>query len=227
MFKGKLAVLGLVALSLLVVNGVAFAGIIDPCASSCTLTLQGVPVACLFVCPLGDTNNWIDQGGLAGSGIGFFMSVTVIDNLGNPIPNIPGPDFWVVDCNTNTLNLCAGAASTGADAATDATGSTTIGQLGTTTAGGCTDGLRVVVQGNILQETPPNCTQDICKLVLVRSPDIDGDLEVTLADLSAFAMAFPPQPPDTCSDFDCNGVVDLADLSRFAFHFGPPGHICS
>jgi hypothetical protein len=229
MFKGKLAVLGLVAAALLVVNGVAFAGIIDPCASSCTLSLVGANpplVACLFVCPQGDTNNWIDQNGLPGSGDGFFMTVTVIDNLGFPIPNIPGPDFWVVDCNTAALNLCAGAASTGADAATDATGTTTIGQLGTTTAGGCTDGLRVVVQGNILQENPPTCT-DICKTVLVRSPDITGNLLVDLADLSAFALSFPPNPFDTCCDFDCNATVNLGDLSRFAFHFGPPGHVCN
>lgn len=231
MVKGRLAVLCLVAVSLLMVYGVASAGIIDPCVSYCMLSATGGaagPPFPLFSCPQGDTDVFVDQVGGTGSGVGFLITVCVLQSDGTPIPNIPPSDFWLVDCDPiNDAVLCGGSASSGADSLTNAAGMTTLGGLGTLTAGGCADGLTLVVQGFAIQDSLTNCTTAVCKPIDVRSPDIDGNLLVNLQDLSIFATSFPPNPLDPCCDFDINGIVNLQDLAKFAFHFGPPGHQCN
>jgi len=62
-----------------------------------------------------------------------------------------------------------------------------------------------------------------------KSPDMDGSASVNLADLSIFALAWPPGAYDYCADFDCNGVIALPDLAQFAAHWphvGPLPGIC-
>jgi hypothetical protein len=205
-----------VATTLLLVAGVASAGIIDPCNSPATF--NGTLPACLFVCPQGDTDSFAVQG--------FTLSFIINDLGGAPIPDIPGTDFYMIDCDpVLDLTLCAGSASSAADSATNGNGQTTMSN-GSMSAGGCADGISVVVQGFILQDPNDNCN-DYCWDVKVRSPDINGDLVVNLVDLALFAACFPPQPYDPCCDFDCNATVNLQDLARFAFHFGPPGHQCN
>ena len=125
MFKRKLAVLCLAAASLLVVYGIASAGIIDPCASSCSIVATGgaTPPGTapgpagfwpLFVCPQGDTDFYVDQVGGTASNVGYYLLVTMIDNTANPIPDLPPSDFWVIDCDPiNDVALCGGSASTG------------------------------------------------------------------------------------------------------------------
>lgn len=206
----------LVATMMLLVAGVASAGIIDPCNSP--VVYNGPAIACLFVCPQGDTDTFANQG--------FTFGFTINDLGGSPIGNIPGSDFYLIDCDpVLDLTLCAGSASSAADSATNANGQTTMSN-GTMSAGGCADGLSVVVQGFILEDPANNC-DPYCFNILVRSPDIDGSLVVNLVDLSLFAACFPPLPYDKCCDFDCNATVNLQDLARFAFHFGPPGHECN
>jgi hypothetical protein len=221
MCKGKLAVLCLVAVSLLLVSGItgtANAGIIDPCVSYWELHAVVSPCP-LFVCPQGDTDSFLDQG--------WWIWICVIDITGQPIPAIPATDFWLVDCDPNAdAALCGGSASSGADSMTNAQGMTTM-SLGGLTGGGCADGMALVAQNFVILDSLSNCTTPFCCPIWLRSPDIDGSLEVNLVDLSIFASSFPPQPYDTCCDFDINATVNLQDLSRFAFHFGPPGHICN
>lgn len=234
MFKGKLAVLCLLAASLLMIQGIAFAGIIDPCVSNCTLSGVGGGTPgvngnfALFVCPQGDTDTFDDQIGGLGSTVGFLISITMLETGSIPIPNIPGSDFWLVDCDPiNDAILCGGSASSGADSLTNAAGETTMGGLGGFQGGGCVDGMSVVVQGNALLDPVVSCAAAKCLGISIRSPDMNGDNLVALADLSIFATAFPPQPYNTCADFDLSNVVNLSDLARFAFHFGPPGHACN
>ena len=206
----------LTATMVLLVAGVASAGIIDPCNSPVVYT--GPVVACYFSCPQGDTDTFAEQG--------FTFSFTINDLLGAPVPDIPGSDFWLVDCDpTGTLVLCGGSASSAADSATNGNGQTTMSN-GTLNAGGCTDNLSVVVQGFVLEDPGTGC-QPYCYDIWVRSVDLDGSLEVNLVDLAMFSACFPPQPYDKCCDFDCNATVNLQDLARFAFHFGPPGHKCN
>jgi hypothetical protein len=206
----------LFAASLLLVAGIASAGIIDPCGPP--VIFNGVQPACYFACPAGDTEAFYLQG--------FWFSFTINDLAAAPVADIPGTDFWLVDCDPiNDLALCAGSASSAADSATNALGKTTMSN-GSLSAGGWADGLSPVVQGYVLEDPGAGCTA-YCFDVAVRSPDISGDGEVGLVDLSIFASAFPPQPFQTRADMDCSGIINIQDLARFAFHFGPPGHKCN
>lgn len=228
MCKGKLAVFGLVAAALLVLNGIAFAGIIDPCKSYCEVLNAGPSggTCCLLVCPQGDTDPFCDQGPGPGPGTGWYIRICVFEADGTPIPNIPPADFWLIDCDPlGDITLCAGSASVAADSLTNENGYTTMCNS-VMAAGGCADGLATVVQGFVLLDTT-TCTTPICKDIEVRSPDIDGSLCIDIVDLSLFAASFPPQAYDKCCDYNCDGIVDIVDLSLFAFHFGPPGHRCS
>ena len=203
-----------VAVALLAVAGVASAGIIDPCDSP--VVYSGPAIACYFACPQGDTDTFSQQG--------FTLAFTINDVGGQPIPDIPGSDFWLIDCDpSGNLALCAGSASSAADSATNSAGQTTMSN-GTLNAGGCADGLSPVVQGFVLEQAP-SC-DPYCLNIWVRTPDLDGNLVINLVDLGNFSACFPPQPYDKCCDFDCNATVNLQDLARFAFHFGPPGHKC-
>jgi hypothetical protein len=56
----------------------------------------------------------------------------------------------------------------------------------------------------------------------VRSPDVNGDDSVALADLRVFQQAFVQQEPGWRGDFDCDGVIALGDLSFFQRHFVAP-----
>jgi hypothetical protein len=207
----------LFAASLLLVAGIASAGIIDPCTTG-NVVYNGTEPICYFACPQGDTDSFNLQG------LGW--SFTILDLVGAPVADIPGTDFWLVDCDAALdLALCAGSASSAADSATNDLGKTTMGN-GSLSAGGCANGLSPVVQGFVLEDPLAGCAA-YCYNILVRSPDINGDGEVQLIDLSIFASHFPPKPYDTCSDMDCNATINIQDLARFAFHFGPPGHKCS
>jgi hypothetical protein len=218
MLKGKLAVLCLVAISLLVVNGTASAGIIDECTSYWQLHASVSPCP-LFVCPQGDTDSFLDQG--------WWIWICVLDINNAPIANVPATDFWLIDCDPllDAL-LCGGSASSAADSLTNAAGMTTMSN-GTLTGGGCADGMAVVIQGFVVKDSLTLCTTDLCGPINLRSPDISGDLLVDLVDLAIFAASFPPNPFDKCCDMNDDGLVDLIDLASFAFHFGPPGHTCN
>jgi hypothetical protein len=246
MFKGKMAVLALVA-ALLVVSSTAFAGIIDPCNSSATVILSGAPSlpVTFAACPQGDGGTMIAQG--------WYVSLTIQDGLGNGIPNIPPSDFWMDDCDPaqTLIVLCGGSASSGADSLTNALGQTTMsntnlsastltGPVGCITAtppcspeplgsARCSDGVILIVQGEILEDPGTSCTTALCYPINVRSFDLTGDGEVSGADLSTFAIGYPggAGTPNPCIDYDASGTANLPDLTTFALHFGPPGHTCN
>ncbi len=183
----------------------------DPCEPDATS--DG---GCLFVCPGGDGQR-LDE-------VGATIDVSVIYN-GVPVAGIPFNDFWLLACDPlDDLVLCGGSQSCSADGPTDADGHTTIS--GTIIAGGCANGLGVVIQGIVIYDKATSCTTVLCLPILARSPDVDGDLVVGLTDLSIFAASFNQEPYNECVDFDCNGTVGLTDLALFAQHFGPPGHNC-
>ncbi len=166
-----------------------------------------------FVCPSGDGDRFDD--------IGAIITVEVKDITGMPIPGIPASDFWLIGCNDN-LFLVGGSGSIDADSMTGANGQTTIS--GAMSAGGCDEGLAVVVQGVIIET--PDGQNILCLPYTVRSPDMnganrEGDGIVDLLDLSIFATHYlsPPKPYVPCMDFNGDSVVDLIDFSMFAQHY--------
>jgi len=223
------------AASLLLVAGVAFAGIINPCGSPVVATIVGTP--CYFACPQGDTGTIVSAG--------FQFAFTINDAAGAPIPAISGVDFWLVDCDaTKDMSLCAGSASSNADSSTSSSpsllyrGKTTM-SVTTLAVGGCVTGLSPVVQGVVLQQpgTIPCTTPAYCfgggpaaPLIRVRSCDLNGDLLMNSQDVGIFANAYPAPGGggvyNTCSDFDCNTIINSQDLARLAGHYGPPQHKC-
>ncbi len=211
----------LVGASLMLVAGIATAGIIDPCGSTVEMFTDGLnqtlAVKCYFACPQGDTATFRSAG--------FWFAFLIKDLLGNPVGGLPATDFWLVDCDPAAdLALCAGSASSNADSATNSNGRTTMSQT-TLAVGGCVDFVQPVVQGLVFQDpaSAPPC-QARCYNLKVRSCDLNGDLKMDLIDLSSFAGKYPPQAYNKCADFDCNGVVNLQDLSNFALHYA--GHKC-
>jgi hypothetical protein len=223
MFKGKFVVLSLVAAALLcwqmmpAAVDTANSGIVHPCSSTAT---SGPGPYCVAVCPQGDGDIIGDVGGL--------ITVVVKDQTGAPIPGIPASDYWLIGCN-DALALCGGSGSINADSASNASGVTTIGAgftstSGTIAAGGCDDGVQVVVQGTVLKD-PADCVSLLCLPINVRSIDYNGDLIVDLIDFAIFGPAFPspPQVYDKCLDYNCDGLIDLIDFSIFGAHFL---HVC-
>jgi hypothetical protein len=237
MFKGKLAVLCLVAAALLVANSTAFAGIIDPCNSTCSVVLVGAPSTpvVLAACPQGDGGTIISQG--------WRLDLTIEDGVGNGIAGISPTDFWLDDQDPGVLllDLCGGSASSGADSLTNASGQTTMSNttmaasntgavgIGTVGNGGgapeCPNGVIVVVQGTIISTGCPTPVA-VVHPVNVRSFDLNGDKVVNSLDLFAFAQDYPPNPFGSCTDYNHSGTGDLGDLTTFALHFGPPSHSC-
>jgi hypothetical protein len=55
----------------------------------------------------------------------------------------------------------------------------------------------------------------------VRTPDLNGDGAVILADLAMLAFMYTDYDP--CGDFNCDGVIALVDLAVFAFHWQHEG----
>lgn len=224
MFKGKLVVLSLMAAALLCwqvmpahVN-TASSGIVDACSSSAS-TLGG----CWVVCPAGDGAALNALSPAAGDAT---INVTVKDGTGAAVPGIPAADFWLVGANDN-LVLCGGAGSINATAATDVNGQTTM--TGVLAAGGCDDGVLVVVQGTILADVNNSCNP-LELAINVRSPDGNGDLFITGLDFNQFGNSWTllGGTYDPCMDFDCNASINSIDFSVFGNHYDASGsHGCN
>lgn len=214
MFKGKFVVLSLVAAALLcwqmmpAAVDTANSGIVHPCSSTAT---SGAGPYCVTACPQGDGDILGDNGAL--------ITVLVKDQTGAPIPGIPASDYWLIGC-TDALALCGGSGSINADSASNSSGITTIGGGQDLSAGGCDNGVQVVVQGTVLKD-PADCVSPLCLPINVVSVDYNSDLICDIIDFSIFGPAFPspPETYDACLDYDCNGIIDLVDFSIFGAHF--------
>ena len=229
MLKGKYIVLSLAAaLVCWQMAGVdtVNSGVVDPCKTTATAA-SGIT----FACPQGD--------GDALSSLGLTITVTVRDNTNAPIPGIPASDFWLIGCN-DKLTLCGGAGSMGASAATDANGVTTL--TGDPATSGCDTGVKVVVQGIVVQDA--NCNP-LCLNIGVSTPDMKAtgcagenicpDGQVTDLDFNYFSFSFATAGNPTpiyrqCHDYAAPfGAISLADFSKFSVHRlypAPVGHKC-
>jgi hypothetical protein len=160
----------------------------------------GVPSAansvvdpCLNVCPLGD----------------IAFHVTVRDLASNPVAN----SHVTIDvCQVPSVNVCfQGACNQLASGFTDASGTLVLHPQG----GG-------VTPAPFVQMASIRADGVLVASRVVGSPDQDGDLVVTAADLALGAAALGTNNPTM--DFDCNlaatGVIQQADLDIQATHLG-------
>jgi hypothetical protein len=196
--------LSLAASALLVfgVASMAMAGIPDETQSTAS-SASG----CLQVVPNGT--------GDALSSKGLTVTVTVLDGNGDPIAGYPFQDVGLADnVGGADVTLCTSGWLSSAN--TNAAGVTTI--TGAGFAGGSTQGgMRATLAGVRITNGP---ALDID----VVSPDMDGDLDVDLLDLSAvptgFAARFLNGVYDFQSDYTCDGAENLLDVVEFSFANG-------
>jgi hypothetical protein len=208
MSKSRFAALSLLVPIMLTMQLAGFdranGAIVDPCRS----TASG-PAGVVLACPQSD--------GDALNSLGLTITLTVRDRLNQPIPGVPATDIWLIGCDF-ALPLCGGSSAINASAPTNVIGQTTI--TGDIAAGGCNlAGVRVVVQGLVIGGA--GCGQP-CIPIKVLSPDINGNLNVTVADMAMFAVGFPipPKPFEPCLAFAApHTEVNLASFARFAAHF--------
>jgi hypothetical protein len=175
-----------------------------PILEHSTVSTQG---GVLLACP--------DNDGARLEDIGSTIFITVRSKCPEwpeplPIPGIPATDIWLW---SDGLVLCGGSGSSNADGPTDANGQTTIS--GAVASGGYASGtIQVVVTGILIGELPT---------LTIVSPDINGDLQIDLVDLAAFAVSYTGAY-DPRADMDGDGSLDLRDFSLFAAHWL---HVCN
>jgi hypothetical protein len=190
------AVSAMVILSL-AVAGVATAGIPNATTSTVEREGQGSPGTCdpdiAIVCPASDIS-------------AIQVTVTVRNIYGDPLPG------KIVDCWAEEVAgvFCWCPAESLQTDTSDINGQcffyfSDFGGCGTIQFGAQSEGVNFV----------PSPT------IEVRSPDINGDCQVSLLDFIAFAALYGTIDP--CGDYDCDGAVGLNDFIVFASHYG---HIC-
>lgn len=134
------------------------------------------------------------------------LTVTLIDNLGDPVFLYPFEDLWV-ETTGSGLAFCAG--GTAADQSSDEFGVTTFSNA--IAGGGNSFGEFVVVMvaGSPLIQTPD---------LTFNSPDINGDLVVDLADIVFFVPMLFTATFD--GDFNNSDLVNLSDAVFFSQAIG-------
>ncbi len=184
-----------VAVSMLLVSGLALAGIPDDTLSTASVATAGNTV---LITPAGT--------GQSLAGVGSTVTVTVKDVNGDPIAGYPFQDIYLDDFVVGEIALCQGGSV--ADANTDAAGVTTIS--GAIAGGGFTqNGMQVYLAGTPLAGAALD--------INVVSCDINGDLIVDIGDIGDFAVDFNGAY-NFRSDFVFDGVIDLSDIGELAIH---------
>jgi hypothetical protein len=169
---------------------------------------------CWVICPEGDGP---PLGAMFPLSSNATITVTVRGFNGEPIPNVPASDFWLIGA-FGGLSLCGGHTAINATGPTDANGVTTIASA--MSGGGCDIGLYVVVQGVVLAD-PEGCAAPILVDIPTRSPDVDGDGQVVALDFNHFGNAWVPLGGifNPCVDFNCDGEINIVDFSVFGTHW--------
>ena len=136
------------------------------------------------------------------------ITLVLRDGNGDPIPNFPREDVWLIS-EDDGLVACVGGAIPDTD--TDQQGMTR--WSAPLRAGGHSEGRADVrVNGAPIELSAP-------VLLGFNSPDINGDLVVNLSDVQLFTVDF--YYADTFrSDFYRDGVVNLSDLAALSHAFG-------
>jgi hypothetical protein len=174
---------------LLLVSGMAFAGV--PCAGTTTVVASGTGVCApgAAVCPGGDLQT-------------VNVVVTVRDCYGAPLAGVY-VDVSPAGVPPAVFCFCTPVKTVGP---TDALGQTTASY---TRFGGCGGLQFYATMGTVVAGPSPAIT--------IGSPDGNGDCQVDLVDFGKFAVQY--FTTNTCSDYNCDNLVDLVDFGIFAVHY--------
>lgn len=187
--------LGIMVLSL---ASVSWAGVPDLDLST---AVTASPGASLFSLPNGQGAPFTAALGAGGVAVDATITLTLVDNLGEPIFGYPFDDMWL-ETSGGSLVYCS--RGTAADASTDSDGIATWTnpvEAGNSTAG---EVVMVMIAGSPLSDTIE---------MTFNSADMNGDLVVNLLDFSAFGGIFFSGSYDYAADFNFDGIVNLLDLN--------------
>jgi len=195
-FAGLLA-----CVSLLLVSAEVSAQFNWECCDACIHSTEQVS---LFSCPLGDghrINRCMAFPGI--TNVDATITANLCDINGDPIYLYPASDIWLESAG-ESFTFCGG--GTCADHDTDINGDTTFSNA--LYAGYHGSGAIVKVLGFVI-----NAPLDL----LFNSPDIDGDLAVTLTDVVLFTQDYFGGY-EYRSDFYWDGVLNLSDIVILSQH---------
>ncbi len=167
-----------------------------------------------FTLAPGGGENLVD----AAAGNEYRLHIWIWDQNGDPVTTLAPTDIWAD--RPGHLSPCYPIFNL-ADDGTDATGYTTIS--GTIYGGVVADAtggidcnsteLYVYALGLVLNDNLPVC-------VAFDSPDLNGDLAVTIADFALFATDYNcTSGCDPCHDYNEDGITNIMDFAAFAGYF--------
>jgi hypothetical protein len=182
----------------------AVANIPDP--NLCVLNnAAGSDGATVYLTPAGGGSPFTDARLAGGVAVDATLTLTVVNADGDPIPNYPASDIWLVT-TADGLATC-GMAHPGA--ATDANGQT---QWIDTIAGG---GSSLGEDAQAIISDQPVIDTAAVQFV---SSDLTGDLVVNLSDITLFTQAISTY--NAVADFNNDQVVNLSDITLMAQAIG-------
>ncbi|MDD3642287.1 MAG: hypothetical protein PHQ19_02340 [Candidatus Krumholzibacteria bacterium] len=193
------------------------AGEIDECWSELSVSCEGMRIS---ICPRRDFE-YIGEGC---GGTDDYIEIWVRDAGGYGVAGIPETDYCLFACDANEeLSICYFFIT--ADSVTSAMeafrGRTTFSRSRIAGGGCALNGVCMAVQGKVVLDE--ECIHPICLDIEIVSPDINGDLDVDLSDLSFFGEAYNTQEGEpgysACCDYNDDGVCDLSDFAFFGQHY--------
>ncbi|MBU8871407.1 MAG: hypothetical protein KOO60_11135 [Gemmatimonadales bacterium] len=161
----------------------------------------------LVVSPNGSGTPLTEAKNFQGQILDATVIITFRDSEGFPVLNMPAEDIWM---ESECGSLCFGNISS--EQGTDING-----QLffqNPLFAGGCCEEYSLWISYNGV-----HIGEGTIPFIRYNSPDMNGDLEVNLTDVSSFASHFYSSY-SYCADFKWDGVLNLLDVGILAGHIG-------
>jgi hypothetical protein len=159
---------------------------------------EGTDGAVVFTLPNG-MGNALDNARLGGAVVNATLTLTVVNNQGDPVAAYPAADMWMISA-AGGLVTCDLVHPEGP---TDGNGQTTF--LSPVAGGGNSlmEDAQAVIEGDLVPTTAP---------VHFVSADISGDLSVNLSDITLFTQDLNGTY-DARSDFNADGAINLSDIT--------------
>jgi hypothetical protein len=189
--------------ALVLAAGSALANI--PFPDLCVLeNADGSDGAVVFVLPNGGGNAFNDAR-LDGATVDATLTLTVVNNVGDPLANVAVEDMWVVSTGGGVVPCTM----IYPDDVTDANGQAQWVQSPFAGGNSLTEDTQAFIAGDPVPGPVP---------VHFVSGDINGDLTVNLSDITVFTQALSTYSAE--ADYNADGVVNLSDITLMAQGIG-------